>query len=197
MVNAGKLPNTKCNCESFLPQVERALHLWFCEMRSKPHTPPLNQALLIQKATQQVFSTFPTCIYLSINTCNKYFDHFDICLITLLYYTFSFAKQFGYPDWQCYGSFIHWRTKRYSMVNKTICGSKQYAAPSPYWLVLLHGNLFLFLPGREAVGHPACPGALGIRASSPRPPPPPSTQNWENIPSLVLHIYVLSKYMSW
>ena len=40
MVDAGKVLNQKHNCESFLPQVERALHLWFCEMRSKPHAPP-------------------------------------------------------------------------------------------------------------------------------------------------------------
>ena len=51
MVDDGKVLNTKRNCESFLPQVERALHLWFCEMRSKPHAPPINQALLIQKST--------------------------------------------------------------------------------------------------------------------------------------------------
>ena len=51
MVDAGKVLNTKRNRESFLPQVERALHLWFCEMRSKPHAPPINQALLVQKAT--------------------------------------------------------------------------------------------------------------------------------------------------
>ena len=51
MVNAGKVLNTKCNRESFLPQVERALHLWFCEMRSKPHALPINQALLVQKST--------------------------------------------------------------------------------------------------------------------------------------------------
>ena len=51
MVDAGKVLNQKRNRESFLPQVERALHLWFCEMRSKPHAPPLNQALLAQKAT--------------------------------------------------------------------------------------------------------------------------------------------------
>ena len=51
MVDAGKVLNQKCNRESFLPQVERALHLWFCEMRSKPHAPPINQALLAQKAT--------------------------------------------------------------------------------------------------------------------------------------------------
>ena len=51
MVNAGKVLHTKCNRESFLPQVERALHLWFCEMRSKPHAPPMNQSLLVQKAT--------------------------------------------------------------------------------------------------------------------------------------------------
>ena len=40
MVDVGKVLNQKRNCESFLPQVERALHLWFCEMRSKPHAPP-------------------------------------------------------------------------------------------------------------------------------------------------------------
>ena len=40
MVDGGKVLNQKCNRESFLPQVERALHLWFCEMRSKPHAPP-------------------------------------------------------------------------------------------------------------------------------------------------------------
>ena len=51
MVDAGKVLNTKHNCESFLPQVERALHLWFCEMRSKPHAPPINQAILVQKST--------------------------------------------------------------------------------------------------------------------------------------------------
>ena len=49
MVDAGKVLHTKRNCESFLPQVERALHLWFCEMRSKPHAPPINQSLLVQK----------------------------------------------------------------------------------------------------------------------------------------------------
>ena len=51
MVDAGKVLNTKRNCESFLSQVERALHLWFCEMRSKPHAPPINQSLLVQKST--------------------------------------------------------------------------------------------------------------------------------------------------
>ena len=51
MVDAGKVLHTKRNRESFLPQVERALHLWFCEMRSKPHAPPINQSLLVQKST--------------------------------------------------------------------------------------------------------------------------------------------------
>ena len=44
MVDVGKVLNQKRN-ESFLPQVERALHLWFCEMRSKPHAPPINQSM--------------------------------------------------------------------------------------------------------------------------------------------------------
>ena len=51
MVDAGKVLNQKRDRESFLPQVERALHLWFCEMRSKPHSSPINQSLLVQKAT--------------------------------------------------------------------------------------------------------------------------------------------------
>ena len=51
MVDAGKVLETKQNRESFLPNVERALHIWFGEMRSKPHTPPLNKQVLIEKAT--------------------------------------------------------------------------------------------------------------------------------------------------
>ena len=51
MVDTGKVLNQKHNRESFLPQVKRALHLWFCEMRSKPYAPPINQSLLVQKAT--------------------------------------------------------------------------------------------------------------------------------------------------
>ena len=51
MVDDGKVLETKRNHESFMPQVERALHLWFCEIRSKPHALPINQALLIQKST--------------------------------------------------------------------------------------------------------------------------------------------------
>ena len=46
---------------------------------------------------------------------------------TLLY--FSFAKKFGHPDWQGYGSFIHRWTKRYGIVNRAISGSKESAAP--------------------------------------------------------------------
>ena len=42
---------------------------------------------------------------------------------------FSFAKEFGRPDWEGYGSFIHRWTKRYGIVNKAICGSKESAAP--------------------------------------------------------------------
>jgi len=51
MVDAGKVLNIKRNRESFLPQVERALNIWFSEMRSKPHAPPINQQILVQKAT--------------------------------------------------------------------------------------------------------------------------------------------------
>ena len=44
-------------------------------------------------------------------------------------YSFSLAKEFGHPDWQGYGSFIHQQTKRYSIVNNAICRSKELAAP--------------------------------------------------------------------
>ena len=46
-----KVLDTKRNCESFLPYVERALHIWFGEMRSKPHAPPLSKQVLIEKAS--------------------------------------------------------------------------------------------------------------------------------------------------
>ena len=51
MVDADKVLNQKHNHESFLPEVERALHLWFCEMRSKLHAATINQLLLVQKST--------------------------------------------------------------------------------------------------------------------------------------------------
>ena len=46
MVDAGKVLSQKRNRESFLPQVERALRLWFCEMRSKPHAPPPHKSIV-------------------------------------------------------------------------------------------------------------------------------------------------------
>ena len=57
MVNVGKVLETKQNCESFLLNVKRALHIWFGEMRSKPHAPPLNKQVLVEKTTQ----CFLTC----------------------------------------------------------------------------------------------------------------------------------------
>ena len=51
MVEEGKVLDQKHNRGSFLPQVERALHIWFSEMKSKPHAPPLNREVLVQKAT--------------------------------------------------------------------------------------------------------------------------------------------------
>ena len=51
MVDAGKVLDTKRNRESFLPNIKRALHIWFGEMRSKPHVPPLSKQVLIEKAT--------------------------------------------------------------------------------------------------------------------------------------------------
>ena len=67
MVDAGKVLNQKRNHESFLPQVERALHLWFCEMRPKPHAPSISQSLLVQKATLY-FTLSPTSlIYITLS----------------------------------------------------------------------------------------------------------------------------------
>ena len=51
MVDAGKVLDTKRNHESFLLNVKRALHIWFDEMRSKPHAPPPSKQVLIEKAT--------------------------------------------------------------------------------------------------------------------------------------------------
>ena len=51
MVDAGKVLDTKRNCKSFLPNVKRALHIWFGEMRSRPHAPPLSKQVLVKKAT--------------------------------------------------------------------------------------------------------------------------------------------------
>ena len=69
MVDAGKVLNQKHNHESFLPQVERVLHLWFCEMRSKPHAPPSINHYLLRRLHWKYFtlsSTSPTYITLSI-----------------------------------------------------------------------------------------------------------------------------------
>ena len=54
------------------------------------------------------------------------FDLFDMHYNIFIY--FSFAKEFGRPDWEGYGSFIHRWTKRYGIVNKAICGRKESAA---------------------------------------------------------------------
>ena len=51
MVDAGKVLDTKQNHESFLPNVERVLYIWFAGLRSKPHASPLNKQVLIEKAT--------------------------------------------------------------------------------------------------------------------------------------------------
>ena len=48
-------------------------------------------------------------------------------LLFLCYFFHSFTKQLGHDDWQGYGSFIHQWTKRYGIVNKAICGTKELA----------------------------------------------------------------------
>ena len=37
MVEVGKFLDLKQNCDSFLPQVQRPLHIWFTEMQAKLH----------------------------------------------------------------------------------------------------------------------------------------------------------------
>ena len=67
MVDAGKVLHTKQNRESFLPQVERALHLWFCEMRSKPHAPPINQSLACSEVNiVSILLLTPRQVYISL-----------------------------------------------------------------------------------------------------------------------------------
>ena len=63
--------------------------------------------------------------------------HAFLFLLTPLTYTalylvhsFSFVKEFVHPDCQDYGLLIHQWTKRYGIVNKAICGSKESAAPT-------------------------------------------------------------------
>ena len=51
MVDAGKVMDTKHNCELFRPNVKRTLHIWFGKMSSKPHALPLNKQILVEKAT--------------------------------------------------------------------------------------------------------------------------------------------------
>ena len=59
------------------------------------------------------------------------FDPFDIQYTALnIFHSFSFAKEFGHPDWEGYGYFIHRWAKRYGIVNRAICGSKE-SAPLP------------------------------------------------------------------
>ena len=64
-MDAGKVLDTKRNRKSFLPNVEGALHIWFGEMISRPHVPPLSKQVLIEKA--YIVSVF------------NQFDMFDIC----------------------------------------------------------------------------------------------------------------------
>ena len=51
MAQSGKVLDCKQNHESFLPQGERAVCVWFTEMRSRQHVPPISKQLLIEKAT--------------------------------------------------------------------------------------------------------------------------------------------------
>ena len=45
----------------------------------------------------------------------------------IIFFFFSFAKQFGHDDWQANPSYIHRWTKRYGIVNKAVCGTKESA----------------------------------------------------------------------
>ena len=64
IVDAEKVLNTKRNCESFLPQVERAVHLWFCEMRSNHMLLQLTKLSLFRRLHCKYF-----IIVLTVSTC--------------------------------------------------------------------------------------------------------------------------------
>ena len=83
--------------------------------------------------------TSPTCI--TLNTLHFY-PISPTWIFSFLIY-FSFAKEFGHPDWKGYGSFIHWWAKRYGIVNKAMCGSKESAAPR---INLKHGRKLFCSP---------------------------------------------------
>ena len=55
MVDAGKVLNMKRNHESFLPQVKRALHLWFGEMRSSHMLHPSTNKYLLKRLHGKYF----------------------------------------------------------------------------------------------------------------------------------------------
>ena len=102
MIDAGKVLKTKCNRESFLPQVERALHLWFCEMRSKPHAPHHSTNSSLHKRWHSKYSIVLFCCFYFVWHVQTYvnvkhntlynikyvfnlFDKFDIHSCKLLY----------------------------------------------------------------------------------------------------------------
>ena len=73
--------------------------------------------------------TFLTCVPFNLlHSVHNIFDVFDMNYY-IIFNLSAFAKEFGHPDWQGYGSFITRWTKRYGIVNKAICGSKESAAP--------------------------------------------------------------------
>ena len=63
-----------------------------------------------------------------IVNCNVQLNTYPTCSTYSIFIIFSFAKQFGHDDWQANPSYIHRWTKRYGIVNKAVCSTKESAA---------------------------------------------------------------------
>ena len=70
MVDAGKVLNQKRNCESFLPQVRRALHLWFCEM-SCILPPSINHCFFRRLHCKYFTLSLTSPTYITLNILNS------------------------------------------------------------------------------------------------------------------------------
>ena len=63
MVDSGKVLKTKRNRESFLPQVERALNIWFRDMTSRAHPHHLVKLFLFRRPHSKCFECFELVLY--------------------------------------------------------------------------------------------------------------------------------------
>ena len=85
----------------------------------------------LQYTVYLICLTCLTYVHVNYNIQHIYVSNIcSTCLTYCLFFIHNFAKQFRHVDWQGYGSFIHQWTKRYSIVNKAICGTKESATPN-------------------------------------------------------------------